>query len=249
MSVAGTVGYNGFPFPIGAILPFITVASFPKEVDGWLLCDGRSLAVSEYPELYAVINNEYDVIPVDGEFGLPVLNVRGDSYLTGSQVTNGTKQASSVTFERTSGPTVISIENIPTITSGAGIDGEYTNTAGDVVKYTNSQVSVYNQTPENVCYYTSSGNTLNPTNTTTLKAVTLEYTNDVPTTIPDVEYTVTGAVNSEYYSICYFIKARYFSPPVIPPYNQTIPPNSGIYNDTDSLSGFLGPFPTYPTGF
>jgi microcystin-dependent protein len=251
MSVAGTVGYNGFPVPIGSIIPFITEESFPLEADGWLLCGGQTLAIEDFPDLYDVIGDAYAPAPsAEGLFTLPDLLVGGESFITGSSFTDGTRQTSSATFTRTSGPTTLGINNIPTLTqSSAVLNGTFTNTSGNVIKYTfNGSEELAPPTVPSISYGKSFG-IVNPANTTTFNSSTIYYTNPTSNPIPVSQYTITGATHSEFVSVCYFIKAIYFSPPIIPPFTQTIPPTSGIYNETDSLSGFLGPFPTYSTGF
>jgi microcystin-dependent protein len=251
MSVAGTVGYKGFPVPIGSILPFITEASFPKEADGWVVCAGQTLAVEDFPDLYDVIGNNYDPAPsAEGLFTVPDLVAGGASFITGSAFTSGVKQGSSATFERTGGPTTLGINNIPTITSKPSIlNGTFTNVSGNALRYA-SVTSNGGGTPLDVISPEKSAGVTPATNTTTLNASTIYYTNTTPVAIPESQYTFSGTnIHSEFVSVVYFIKARYFSPPVIPPFIQQLPPNSGIYNQTDSLSGFLGPFPTYTTGF
>lgn len=254
MSVSGTVGVGGLPVPIGSIIPFITEESFPTEVDGWLLCDGSIIDADDFPDLFDVIGNNYDQAPpVAGLFQLPELNITGESYLTGSLVTNGTKQIPSVTGG--SAPKLLTSANIPTLkqfntyldTTFVTITGTevlsadaISNTTGDPVQTNCLGASVATGTP---AYATVVNNT-----------PTLTYTNASPSPLPDSQYTSAGLFYGAYVSVCYFIKARYFLPPIIPPFVQVLPlqenpPTSGIYNDCNSLSGFIYPLPTYSTGF
>jgi len=252
MSVAGTVGYNGFPVPIGSIIPFITEASFPSENDGWIVCGGQTLAIEDYPDLYDVIGNNYDPVPsAEGFYTVPDLVVGGASFITGSAFTSGEKQESGATFEKTGGTTTLSINNIPSLTQDVTTTySPITNKSGNALKSASVATNPTGPVLVTIIAPDKSGSITNPANTTTFNSTTLYYTNATPTAYPESEYTFSGDnIHGEFVSVVYFIKARYFSPPVIPPYNQTIPPNSGIYNDTDSLSGFLGPFPTYSTGF
>ncbi len=62
--------------PVGAVVAFAgavadtsSPAEFPVEAFGWLVCDGRMLAVASYPELFAVLGHLYG--GVDGQFQLP----------------------------------------------------------------------------------------------------------------------------------------------------------------------------------
>ena len=73
---------NFNPFPIGLILPFGS-STIP---DGYLPCDGSSVLVADYPELYAVIGNTYGGDATS--YGLPQLNNNvvvgsGDSFAIG----------------------------------------------------------------------------------------------------------------------------------------------------------------------
>ena len=46
------------------------LSTISQDINGWLVCDGRSIAIADYPELYAVIGNSFG--NVDGEhFNLP----------------------------------------------------------------------------------------------------------------------------------------------------------------------------------
>lgn len=73
---------NFNPFPIGLILPFGS-STIP---DGYLPCDGSSVMVADYPELYAVIGNNYGGDSTS--FALPQLNDNvvvgaGDTFAIG----------------------------------------------------------------------------------------------------------------------------------------------------------------------
>ena len=54
------------------------------EASGWMLCDGRSLAAAQYPELYAVLGTLYG--GSDGAFNIP--DYRG-SFLRGADQGSG----------------------------------------------------------------------------------------------------------------------------------------------------------------
>lgn len=58
--------------------------------DGWLLCDGRSLSITEYPDLFAIIGTQFGS-EEEGYFNLPdprdrVPGVAGDSHSVGHDV-------------------------------------------------------------------------------------------------------------------------------------------------------------------
>jgi microcystin-dependent protein len=62
MSIANAIGYDGFPVPVGVMLPFAGVI-FPKD---WLLCDGSAFDPAEYPELFRLRGNVATVPNMDG---------------------------------------------------------------------------------------------------------------------------------------------------------------------------------------
>ncbi len=48
--------------PVGAVLAYageISETVLSIETRGWMVCDGRCLSISEYPELFAAINYNY----------------------------------------------------------------------------------------------------------------------------------------------------------------------------------------------
>lgn len=75
--VAGTVNYTGNlqsrgrrvlvegegGSPIGSVIAFAGV----RIPNGWMLCDGRSLLKSEYPELYQALGDTYNLNPFQGD--------------------------------------------------------------------------------------------------------------------------------------------------------------------------------------
>lgn len=83
MSALSTEGLNGFPLPIGSIMMWCNDSSKPylkanlEATSGWLVCDGRQVAIADYPELYKIFNNgvKYDsnitTPPTAGNFYLP----------------------------------------------------------------------------------------------------------------------------------------------------------------------------------
>lgn len=84
MSAIENEGFNGFPIPIGTVMMWANNSAKPQLVadlesySGFLVCDGRSLLISEYPELYKVLggaanpyNTNVPAPPPAGEFRLP----------------------------------------------------------------------------------------------------------------------------------------------------------------------------------
>ena len=52
-------GFNGYPIPTGAILPFVASAS-NQIPDSFLYCNGGEYNPALYPELFAVIGNQFN---------------------------------------------------------------------------------------------------------------------------------------------------------------------------------------------
>ena len=84
MSAIENEGFNGFPVPIGTVMMWANNSAKPQlkadleSYSGFLVCDGRCLLISEYPELYKVLGgaaNPYNTnVPAPcpaGEFRLP----------------------------------------------------------------------------------------------------------------------------------------------------------------------------------
>jgi len=85
MSVGNLSGYNSFPIPTGAILPFAGVA--PSTVPmGFHLCDGTLYSASVFSELFRVIGTVYNVggEPA-GQFRIPNLTTTSQ-YIEGSSI-------------------------------------------------------------------------------------------------------------------------------------------------------------------
>ena len=69
---------------VGALMYSLRTA----DKDGWLLCDGRTLSIAAYPELYAILGTTYGGDGIT-TFGLPdptdqVLGVAGSTHAVGS---------------------------------------------------------------------------------------------------------------------------------------------------------------------
>ncbi len=81
-----TVGSAPDAAPIGAIMPFAGALLSKKVIDklaqaGWLPCDGRSLSMDAFPELWENIGATWGAQPAQREFNLPDLRGRfGDPF-------------------------------------------------------------------------------------------------------------------------------------------------------------------------
>lgn len=85
MSVGNLSGYNSFPIPTGAVLPFAGVA--PSSVPmGFHLCDGSLFSASVYSELFKVVGTAYNVGgEAAGQFRIPNLTTTSQ-YIEGSSI-------------------------------------------------------------------------------------------------------------------------------------------------------------------
>jgi hypothetical protein len=118
MSIRNSLGVDGFPFPVGTILPFAgNAADLPN---CWEFCDGSSRLKEDYGELYGWLGTTYN-------FGL----VSEDSFLLPSLGTNDTYLYPSDTLETDNGEAlpakiepadgdeiVIPLSAIPNFTTG-----------------------------------------------------------------------------------------------------------------------------------
>lgn len=71
------------PLPVGSLVAFAGEKGGVPEADGWMLCDGRELAVSAYPALHTAIGRAWGGAENGATFRLPDLRgrfVRGVNY-------------------------------------------------------------------------------------------------------------------------------------------------------------------------
>lgn len=62
--------------PIGMIVPYAGDGDNVDNLNGWLLCDGAEVFVTDWPELYQIIGTKYKANPTLGKFALPDLRGR-----------------------------------------------------------------------------------------------------------------------------------------------------------------------------
>lgn len=85
MSALSTEGLNGFPIPIGTVMMWANNSAKPQlkanleAQSGFLVCDGREIAIADYPDLYRLLGGATNVYlnrggsPAAGNFRLPNL--------------------------------------------------------------------------------------------------------------------------------------------------------------------------------
>lgn len=83
MSQSNTLAKEGFPIPIGSILPYMGKAS--RVPPSFVICGGQALKIADYPELYDLIGTTFNVgLVAQDEFLLPALN-NVENYLMPNQ--------------------------------------------------------------------------------------------------------------------------------------------------------------------
>lgn len=128
--------------PIGSII------YWPSQLipNGYLLCDGREVAINDYPELYATIGNIGGDDAASGNFRLP--DMRGvvaggyNSELSNSNPLHGNfgDQVGSATHTHTqgaTGSTILTVDQIPAHTHKTGTTVKSGVTDGDNANYLN----------------------------------------------------------------------------------------------------------------
>jgi hypothetical protein len=157
----GTNGQTGATGPAGTLPPGVIMQYASNTIpSGWLLCDGSSFTISQYPDLYAVITNTYG--GTSPTFNVPNLSGRmtvgkgsapfnGLGYLGGSSTTTlNTNQLPP--HEHTFG--LSKYGGVASVSSGGGtyvngLGGDPVGKTGSVIYDTNGN-AVGSQQPVNV---------------------------------------------------------------------------------------------------
>ena len=237
MSVLSTLGAYEYPIPVGVILPYMS-GEVPST---FLICDGQELNISDYPELYSVIGNTYNVSSPEGKFEVPALNYTLE-YVEGTNVNTGATNPAG-TGSITVGFSVAA-NNLPKI-SGDETNNSFTYTNGDgaaKIAYDNGvvqwdppgglpMITGINATASVGSFGKNPGG-VGDTNyfTVGLRAEQyplLNYTNGSPAAVSK-SGTVTGTPASYYTN--FIIKAKYLTEP--PPVAPTAPLLSLDHPDT-----------------
>lgn len=231
MSVADTLGYEGYPLPVGTIFPFIGT-TLPSAIEtGCVPCDGAFYSPTDLPDLFKALGYAYG--QSGDNFRVPILNVQDESFLIGGSFTNPVPVPENIVVNSV-GATLVAA-NIPTIKSAAPQLLTFT-TSGSNLSFTAS---------ETVRGYNSGSGTLSGIgadgvypNINPVFINNTSYNNAVPTPVTRA-FTATGTFNPQYVSIVYLIKARYALPPLTQAVITNIPPpTSNIYNANRQVGGF-----------
>jgi microcystin-dependent protein len=242
MSVSNTLGYEGYPLPVGTIFPFIG-STLPNPVEsGLLVCDGSAYSPTEWSDLFNALGYAYGQSGTD--FRVPALNTADNSFLTGAAFTDPARQTGSVVLEAPAGRTLTAANipsfsfktstldslsivgtGIPYLTSGGTNTNRLSNNSGSAASGALIAVNASVNTGAATCL-------LGPD-------IKISHRNNTPTTLPDTQYSVAGDFNPQYVSVIYLIKARYSLPPLVSSSTPNVPPpTSNIYNNNKSLGGF-----------
>ena len=230
MSVADTLGYEGYPLPVGTIFPFIGT-TLPSAVEtGCVPCDGTFYSPTDLPDLFKALGYAYGQSGDD--FRVPILNVQEQSFLIGGSFTNPVPVPENIVVN-SAGATLVAA-NIPTIKSAAPQLLSFTANPISLTFNASAEVNGYNiggtlsGLGADGAYPNISNTFINNTS----------YVNATPTPLTRA-FTATGTFNPQYVSIVYLIKARYALPPLTQAVITNVPPpTSNIYNVNRQVGGF-----------
>ena len=240
MSVGNLSGYNSFPIPTGAILPFAGVA--PSTVPmGFHLCDGSLYSASVFSELFRVVGTVYNVggEPA-GQFRIPNLTTTSQ-YIEGSSIAGaGVVNPADVVISG-GGSFQLTTANLPNLSS-ANFDNQLGswNVSANTNAYplfesgnaTNSVASGANS--DNLIKSDSSDSTQ--------ASLVLTNADAIFTGVGDATVTptfTTTSVNPPAFQLAYIIKLWSVDPlPMYAPGTTQVNP-FGILDSNVTLSGFL----------
>jgi len=218
MSVNNSLGYNGFPLPVGTILP--SVLSNPDDdiPSAWLYCGGQELAKAEYPELYQAIGNNFNLsTTASDKFCLPDLSTP-DNYILPHDKTEAGGDGGVVPASiQTDTDITIPTNAIPSLT-GANFTKNYAttqvgfargvsfNVRGDYEESTYFANSTSSATPDIVKLNSSTENAA----TFTLVSADYKFKNDNQQTISNIKTDSTHGIQYGGIKVCYIIKVSSF---------------------------------------
>jgi hypothetical protein len=248
MSVKNTFGYNGFPIPVGSIIPWAVGNNGQGAPTTYLICDGSLYLRSAYPQLFSAIGTIYG--NTDGtNFRVPDLGARGNNtypFIRGANAPSGVYQAPGAT----STPTLLPLASLPNLTSAnfevlnpglATMLNNVTHPAGWLGEGSNTASEGGLNSP-----LVGAGSGEYTTATATLTSLDVAFNNTAQTTIDPVLTNAGGASIIEFDSenILFLIKA-YYEPPIpnipatAPQSAQSNPFPPQIYMPVRQLSGFI----------
>ena len=242
MSVKNQFGYQSFPLPIGAIVPWVfenPAQPIPQIPPTWRQCNGAYLDRATYPQLFEAIGTLYGTTTATN-FRLPNLTQLPNQvypYIKGTAVNAGTTGGGAIIT-----PTTLHDYNIPDLPDanfsdpvGAVMDNHITSANG----WLRTNGTSTNTQGLNTNLIGSGANTYN-TATATLDSIDVAYVNANPT--PLTINITSSSIEYPSQSSIHLIKAYYEEPIVVPqtyvqsPSNNPFPPN--ITDPVRQISGF-----------
>jgi microcystin-dependent protein len=242
MSVKNQFGYQSFPLPIGAIVPWVfenPAQPIPQIPPTWRRCNGAYLDRATYPQLFEAIGTLYGTTTATN-FRLPNLTQLPNQvypYIKGTAVNAGTTGGGAIIT-----PTTLHDYNIPDLPDanfsdpvGAVMDNHITSANG----WLRTNGTSTNTQGLNTNLIGSGANTYN-TATATLDSIDVAYVNANPT--PLTINITSSSIEYPSQSSIHLIKAYYEEPIVVPqtyvqsPSNNPFPPN--ITDPVRQISGF-----------
>jgi microcystin-dependent protein len=214
MSVSNSLGYEGYPTSVATILPYMGQDAniLPS---GWLFCDGRELFKQHYPELYAVIGNNYNLSTTTaGNFCIPDLRTN-DNYLYPSDETepggDGGVSPAKVVIDPAN-PLTLTASEIPSLTAGNISTTYATNQVGFAGGLTynvrgNYPASQYDTTTgANTPEIVKLNSTTEDSGNFTLTSADYGFKNTNQKAITDIKTDSTHGIQYGGMSCCYIIK-------------------------------------------
>jgi microcystin-dependent protein len=244
MSVKNQLGYQSFPLPVGAIVPWAfsnPVQPRPQIPPTWRKCDGTYLDRATYPQLFEAIGTLYGTTTATN-FRIPNIQYQGSNvypYVKGTAVNAGTFVPKTATFAETT----LIVDNIPALSDanfsdpvGAQMLNHITSSNG----WLRTNGTSTNTQGLNTNLIGSGANTYT-TATASLDSIDVAYINQNPTPL-DFNITASTITYPAQTSI-YLIKVYYEEPVVVhqtwsqSASNNPFPPN--ITDPCPQISGFL----------
>ncbi len=218
MSVNNSLAYNGFPLPVGTILPSVLLDPENNIPSAWLYCAGQELSKDDYPELYQSIGDNFNLsTTASDKFCLPDLSTP-DNYLLPHDRTSAGGDGGVVPASiQTDTDITIPANAIPSLT-GANFTKSY---ATEQVGFARGvSFNVRGDYPDGT-YYANSTSSASPDivklNSTTEDAATFtlvsadyKFKNDNQQTITNITTDSTHGIQYGGIKVCYIIKVSSF---------------------------------------
>jgi len=221
MSKSNTVGFEHNPIPVGTIFQYAGAILPPT----WVLCDGSTLNVADYPELYNVIGSIYG--SGSGTFNVP--NLSTGQVLAGSTACSNTTVAENTSYGAITGSSIPPLTNfdIPSFTAtvstaptfGALLIQNFTTPDAGVAgfpcynTYGNPSSRQYTEvsgtTKDTV--YLAMLNSGSPATTFNSPTITVNYKTPSSTAAPisPINISITGSTDFSTVRFTHIIKAKY----------------------------------------